>query len=141
MLRLLAARLGREADERATTQALRYLVVGGCGYVLAVAAYAGLIAAGSPAYASVIVVFVLNGLFNFAMVRLWAFPPSGRRAHHDLGRFCVVAGGSLVINYGTFAVLYSGLHLPATLAQGIAIAVAAPFGFLANRLWSFQSAA
>jgi len=135
----LVGQLRRPADERIHSQAFRYLVVGGCGYVLAIACYALLVAVGFPAYPAVIVVFVLNGLFNFAMVRLWAFPPSGRRAHHDLTRFCVVAAGSLVINYGSFAVLYSLLGLPATIAQGLAIAIAAPFGFLANRLWSFRA--
>lgn len=134
----LAHRLRAPADDRASTQFLRYLIVGGCGYVLAVATYALEIAVGVPAYPAVFVVFVLNGLFNFAMVRLWAFPSSGRRAHHDLVRFGVVAAGSLVINYSTFALLYTVLGLPATPAQGLAIAVAAPFGFLANRLWSFR---
>ena len=124
-MRQLARHLRLPADDHAGNQALRYLIVGGCGYVLALAAYALLVAVGVPPYPAVVVVFVLNGLFNFVMVRIWAFPPSGRQASSELTRFCVVAAGSLVINYGSFAVLYSALGLPATIAQGLAIAIAA----------------
>lgn len=138
-MRAVVDHLRGPADERAGRQALRYLVVGGCGYVLAVAAYALLVAVGVPPYPAVVAVFVLNGVFNFAMVRLWAFPPSGRAPHGDLVRFCAVAGGSLAINYASFALLYSAIGLPAAVAQALAIAIAAPFGFLANRRWSFGS--
>jgi hypothetical protein len=93
-----------------------------------------------PPYPAIAVVFVLNGLYNFALARVWAFPASGQPWGQELVRFTCVAAVSLVINYGTFALLYSVLGLPAVLAQAIAIAVAAPFGFLANRAWSFQAA-
>lgn len=131
--------LTTRADHRVSMQAVRYLIVGGCGYLLAIASYALLLLVGVPPYVAVSVVFVLNGVFNFVGVRLWAFPPSGRQTRSEVVRFCVVAAGSLVINYGSFAVLYSGLGLPAVVAQGLAIAIAAPFGFLANRLWSFRA--
>jgi putative flippase GtrA len=113
--------------------------VAGLGYGLAVAVYALELRLGVPEYPAVVVVFVLNGLFNFVGVRLWAFPPSGQRAHRDLGRFAAVACGSLVINYTAFFLMFSVLDVPAVLAQAVAIAVAAPFGFLANRLWSFRA--
>lgn len=138
MERVTTSLLGR-ADQRLSLQAIRYLIVGGCGYVLAIASYALLVAVGVPPYVAVSLVFVLNGVFNFVMVRLWAFPPSGRQARSEALRFCAVAAGSLVINYSSFALLYSVLGLPATVAQGLSIAIAAPFGFLANRLWSFRA--
>jgi putative flippase GtrA len=128
-------------SERAGSQLVRYGVVAGAGYVLAVAIYALALRVGVPPYAAITVAFVLNGLFNFAMLRLWTFPSTGRRAHSEFQRFVAVAAGSLIINYGSFALLYSVLGLPPTLAQAIAIAIAAPFGFLANRLWSFRASA
>lgn len=131
--------LRRPADERAFNQLLRYVVVAGLGYCFAVGVYALELAIGVPEYPAVAVVFVLNGLFNFVGVRLWAFPPSGQKAHRDLGRFAVVAGGSLIINYTSFYLLFSVADLPALLAQALAIAIAAPFGFIANRLWSFRT--
>lgn len=131
------ALLTRDVVEHPFAQMLRYGAVAGCGYVLAIAVYAGALAIGVPPYPAIIIAFVLNGLFNFAVIRIWAFPPSGRRPSSELRRFAVVAAGSLIINYGSFAILYSVLDVPATLAQAIAIAIAAPFGFIANRLWSF----
>jgi putative flippase GtrA len=138
-MREVVGHLGGPPTDRAAQQATRYLVVAGCGYLLAVGAAAVLVTIGVAPYADVITVFILNGLFNFAMVRAWAFPPSGRRPAHDLRRFCVVAGVSLGINYGSFALLYSVIDFPSIVSQAAAIAIAAPFGFLANRLWSFRS--
>lgn len=121
------------------TQLVRYGIVVGCGYVLAIAFYSGELAVGIAAYLGLGVAFVLNGLFNFALVRLWAFPPSGRSFRGDLLRFCIVALSSFVVNYGSFAALYSGAGLGAATSQRIAILIAAPVTFVANRLWSFRA--
>jgi putative flippase GtrA len=82
---------------------------------------------------------VLNALFNFALLRMWAFPPSGRSLASDLRRFGVVAAASFVVNYSCFAALYSLVGLRATVSQRLAILIAAPVTFLANRLWSFRA--
>jgi len=118
-------------------QLVRYGIVVGCGYLMAIALYSGELAIGVAPYLGLGVAFVLNGLFNFYLIRHWAFPPSGRRLSSDLGRFCIVAAGSFVINYASFAVLYSMLSIEAATSQRLAILIAAPFTFLANRLWSF----
>lgn len=131
--------LRRSPSHDARGQLVRYIIIAGCGYLLAMAIYATELAVGVPPYPAIIVTFVANGLFNFAMMRVWAFPPSGRQPRSELVRFCAVAAGSLVVNYASFAVLYSGLGVPPTPAQAMAIAIAAPFGFVANRLWSFRS--
>jgi putative flippase GtrA len=120
-------------------QLVRYGIVVGCGYVLAVAAYSAELAVGVPPYLGLGIAFVLNGLFNFALVRVWAFPPSGRGVRSDLTRFCLVAVVSFVVNYATFAVLYSLGGLAATTSQRIGIIIAAPVTFLANRAWSFRA--
>jgi putative flippase GtrA len=121
-------------------QLVRYGIVAGSGYLLAIACYSGELAIGIAPYVGLGIAFVLNGLYNFALVRLWAFPPSGRGVRSDISRFCLVATLSLVVNYGSFAVLYSLFGLPASTAQRIAILIAAPVTFLANRFWSFRSA-
>ena len=118
----------------------RYLLVGACGYVLAMACYAIGIAIGIPPYPAISLVFVLNGAFNFVLFRTWAFPRSGRGIDGEFWRFCVVALASLAVNYASFALLYSLLGLPAVPAQAMAIVVATPVGFLANRAWSFRPA-
>lgn len=121
-----------------TSQFVRYGIVAGCGYLLAVAFYSGELAIGIAPYLGFGVVFVLNGLFNFFLIRAWAFPPSGRSVGSDLRRFCLVAAASFVVNYASFATLYSAIGLGAATAQRLAILIAAPVTFLANRLWSFR---
>jgi putative flippase GtrA len=118
-------------------QLVRYLIVGGCGYVLAMAFYAGELAVGVPPYPAILGAFVLNGVFNFLLLRHWAFPRSGRRSIAEAPRFVVVALGSLAVNSSSFALLYSVLGLPPVPAQALAIVIATPVGFVANRQWSF----
>jgi len=130
--------ISRAPGERLPGQLLRYGVVAGSGYLLAIACYSGELAIGIPPYAGLGVAFVLNGLYNFTLIRLWAFPPSGRSLRSDLARFCIVAAGSFVVNYASFALLYSAIGLPAATSQRLAILIAAPVTFFANRLWSFR---
>ena len=122
-------------------QLVRYGIVVGSGYVLAIALYSGELSIGIAPYLALGIAFVLNGLYNFALLRRWTFPASGRGAGSDLGRFTLVALVSAVVNYGSFAILYSGVDLGASTAQRLAILIAAPVTFLANRLWSFRSSA
>lgn len=111
----------------------------GCGYLLAIAVYSGELAIGIGPYLALGIAFVLNGLFNFALIRIWAFPPSGRTARSDLTRFAMVAALSFALNYASFAALYSAIGLVATTAQRLAIIIAAPVTFLLNRAWSFRA--
>lgn len=120
-------------------QIVRYGIVVGCGYLLAISFYSGELALGIFPYVGLGVAFVLNGLFNFFLIRSWAFPPSGRGLRSDLRRFSTVAAGSFVVNYASFAVLYSVLGVEAATSQRLAIVIAAPATFLANRLWSFRT--
>jgi putative flippase GtrA len=128
----------RAPVEHPGAQLIRYGIVAACGYLLAIVLYTGELAVGIPPYVALGIAFVLNGIFNFVLVRVWAFPPSGRSINNDFGRFCVVAAASFVVNYASFAVLYSVIGLRATTAQRLAILIAAPVTFLANRLWSFR---
>jgi putative flippase GtrA len=124
---------------RVPMQLLRYAAVVGSGYLLAIALYPGVLALDVAPYLAFGIVFVLNGLYNFALLRAWVFAPSGRRALHDLARFALIAALSLLVNYAAFSVLYSALSLAASAAQRLAIFLAAPVTFAANRLWSFQA--
>ena len=135
-----ATSLGRPArGGRVAREILRYGVVVACGYLLAIVLYSVELDIGVPAYAGLGIAFVLNGLFNFSLLRVWVFPPSGRGVGSDLGRFCIAAALSAVVNYAAFAVMYSAIGMHATLAQRLAIVIAAPVTFLANRLWSFRA--
>jgi putative flippase GtrA len=119
---------------------VRYGAVVAVGYLLAIAFYAGELDLGIDPYPALGAAFVVNAIFNFALLRAWAFPPSGRSLASDLRRFCVVAAASFVVNYSCFAALYSMIGLRATVSQRLAIVIAAPVTFMANRLWSFRAA-
>jgi putative flippase GtrA len=127
------------ASHHPAHQLVRYGIVAGCGYLLAIAFYSGELAVGIAPYPALGIAFVLNGLFNFTLIRIWAFPPSGRAVKSDLSRFAIVAAVSFVFNYASFAILYSAIGLGASTSQRLAILIAAPVTFLLNRLWSFRS--
>jgi putative flippase GtrA len=138
-LDLIVSIFRRAPAKHPVAQFVRYGIVAGCGYILAIVFYTGELAAGIDPYLALGIAFVLNGIFNFSLIRIWAFPPSGRTARSDLGRFCVVAAISFAVNYASFAVLYSAIGLAPATAQRLAILIAAPVTFIANRLWSFRS--
>jgi putative flippase GtrA len=119
-------------------QLVRYGVVAASGYVLAIAFYSVEVDAGIAPYLALGIAFVLNGIYNFALIRLWAFPPSGRSVRSDFGRFCIAAGVSFLVNYASFAILYSSIGLSAKTSQRLAVLIAAPVTFLINKYWSFR---
>ena len=123
-----------------TGQLVRYIIVGGCGYVLAMALYATEIAVGVSAYAAVPVAFVANGIFNFVLNRAWSFPASGLPVRTELLRFSGVAAASLVANYSVFYVLHGAAGMSPVPAQALTIVLVTPIGFLGNKLWSFRAA-
>jgi putative flippase GtrA len=133
----VAHRGDAERVPETSTQLVRFVIVGACGYLLAMAIYSVEIAAGVSAYAAVPAAFVINGLFNFSLNRRWTFPPSGRSVQSELARFCAVAVLSMVVNYAALYALHDGADLAAIPAQALAIIVATPVGFLGNKLWSF----
>ncbi len=117
---------------------LRFFAVGGTGYVLALAMYAGEIELGMSPYLAVPAVFVLNGLFNFTLNRYWSFPRSGRPVSEELGRFAIVALGSLCVNYLALFILHDLIGMAPVPAQALAVLIAAPAGFLGQKLFSFR---
>jgi putative flippase GtrA len=126
------------AGTRIGGQLIRYGIVVGLGYVLAIALYSGELAVGIDPYPALGIAFVVNGLFNFACIRKWAFPASGRSLRSDFSRFCAVAAVSFAVNYASFAILYTLLGLAPAFSQRLAIVIAAPVTFFANRAWSFR---
>jgi len=122
-----------------TGQIVRYGVVAASGYVLAIVLYSIEIDIGIPPYLALGIAFVLNGIYNFALIRVWAFPPSGRSLRSDFSRFCIAAGVSFLVNYAAFAVLYSSIGISAKTSQRLAVLIAAPVTFLINKHWSFRA--
>lgn len=135
----LAYRLGAATRLRANwLQLLKFGIVGGSGYLVNLAVFAVL--SGSlgfhhtPAAIGAFCVAVSN---NFLWNRHWTFGPGEGPAHHQAVRFLIVSVASLLINLAALEALVAGTALGDLTAQAIAVAIAMPFNFLGNRLWTF----
>ncbi len=135
----LAYRIGAAARRPASwLQLVRFGLVGGSGYLINLAVFAiltdnlavhhTLAAIGSFAVA------VTN---NFLLNRHWTFAAGAGHAGFQAVRFFAVSLVSLAINLMALEVLLSGTGLGELSAQAIAVAIAMPFNFLANKFWAF----
>lgn len=136
----LAIRIGAAARRPASWwQLAKFGIVGGSGYLINLVVFAVL--AGPlglhhiPAAIGAFVVAVSN---NFVWNRVWTFEPGGRPAHFQAARFFAVSLASLGINLVVLELLISGDVVGEFPAQAIAVAVAMPFNFLGNKLWTFD---
>ena len=134
----LAVRLAGAARSRESwLQLLRFGVVGGSGYLINLGVFAFL-SGNLGVYHAVAAVgaFCVAVTSNFLWNRYWTFGPGEGLAHMQAARFLAVSIACLVINLLVLELLVnSGMGELA--AQAIAVAVAMPFNFLGNKLWTF----
>ena len=137
----LAIRIGAAARRPASWwQLAKFGIVGGSGYLINLAAFA-LLAGGLGLHhiAAAVGAFVVAVSNNFFWNRHWTFGPGERPAHFQAFRFFAVSLASLAINLVVLELLISGDVVGELAAQAIAVAVAMPFNFLGNKLWTFDS--
>ena len=120
-------------------QFLKFGVVGGLGYLVNLAAFALLVEVeGLNHIVAAVLSFCIAVTNNFVLNRSWTF--AGARGGHpgfQAVRFFAVSLGGLAIN---LLVLYGLVDLagaPTIASQATAIAVAMPFNFIGNKLWTF----
>ncbi len=135
-----AGRLGAAAKTPANwLQLLKFGVVGGSGYVINLAVFALLAkAAGihhTPAAIGAFCVAVTN---NYVLNRIWTFGPGEGRVAFQAARFVAVSVASLMINLVALEILVAGAGMGELPAQAIAVAIAMPFNFIGNKLWTFS---
>jgi putative flippase GtrA len=134
-----ADRLGAAARRPASWwQLLKFGIVGGSGYLINLAVFAFL--AGSldlHHIAAAIGAFCVAVSSNFLWNRYWTFGPGEGPAHFQAARFFAVSIAALVLNLIVLEALLSGGGIGEVPAQAIAVAVAMPFNFLGNKLWTF----
>lgn len=119
-------------------QLLKFCVVGGSGYLINLAVFALLASVFDIHHiAAAVGAFVVAVSNNFFWNRHWTFEPGERPAHFQAARFFAVSIASLGVNLVVLELLVSGglNELP---AQAIAVAVAMPFNFVGNKLWTFD---
>lgn len=135
----LAYRIGRGARHPANwLQLLKFGLVGGSGYLVNLLVFALLtslldlhhITAAIGAFA----VAVSN---NFLWNRHWTFDAGHGIARSQAVRFFAVSLAALALNLVVLEMLLSAGLVGEIPAQAIAVAVAMPFNFVGNRLWTF----
>lgn len=77
---------------------------------------------------------------NWIWNRHWTFAASDQHAGHQGARFVAVSLAGLAVNLGVLELLINE-GLAALAAQALAVAVAMPVNFIANKLWTFDRAA
>lgn len=135
----LAYRIGAAARRPASwLQLFKFGLVGGSGYLINLAVFA-LLAGSLGVHHAIAAVgaFCVAVTNNFLWNRYWTFGPGDGPAHFQAARFFTVSLASLGLNIAVLELLISN-HLTGDLtAQAIAVALAMPFNFLGNKLWTF----
>jgi putative flippase GtrA len=122
-------------------QLFKFGLVGASGYVINLIAFALLVDSASVHHiVAAVLSFCLAVTNNFLLNRTWTFRDArGDHAGFQAARFFTVSVGALGVN---LVVLYGLVDLasaPTIASQAIAVAVAMPFNFIGNKLWTFGS--
>jgi dolichol-phosphate mannosyltransferase len=135
----LVYRVGVAARETANwVQLLKFGLVGASGYVINLAVFA-LLSGSLGVYHLIAAIgaFCVAVTSNFLWNRYWTFGPGEGPAHFQAARFFAVSLAALGLNLAVLEVLVGSGSVGDLTAQAIAVAVAMPFNFLGNKLWTF----
>ena len=135
----LAYRIGAAARRPASWwQLIKFGLVGGSGYLINLAVFA-LLAGSLDVHHAVAAVgaFCVAVTNNFLWNRHWTFGAADGHAGFQAARFFAVSVAALLINLVVLEALVAGASMGDLTAQAIAVAVAMPFNFLGNKLWTF----
>ena len=119
-------------------QLLKFGIVGGSGYLINLAVFAVLAGNfGLHHIAAAVGAFCVALANNFLWNRHWTFEAGHGHPGFQAARFFAVSVAALLINLVVLEALISGASMGDLPAQAIAVAVAMPFNFLGNKLWTF----
>jgi putative flippase GtrA len=135
----LAYRIGAAARRPASwLQLVKFGLVGGSGYLINLAVFAVLSGSlGLHHIPSAIGAFCVAVTNNFLINRHWTFAAGDGHAGFQAMRFFAVSIAALLINLIALEALVSYASFGDLSAQAIAVAIAMPFNFLGNKLWTF----
>jgi dolichol-phosphate mannosyltransferase len=135
----LAYRIGEAARRPASwVQLFKFGLVGGSGYLINLAVFALLTGGlGVHHLAAAVGAFCVAVTNNFMLNRHWTFTAGDGHAGFQAMRFFAVSIGALLINLAVLEALVSEGSMGDLPAQAIAVAIAMPFNFLGNKLWTF----
>jgi dolichol-phosphate mannosyltransferase len=119
-------------------QLVKFGLVGGSGYLINLGVFAFLSAnLGIHHLVAAVGAFVVAVSSNFFWNRHWTFAAGHGHAGFQAARFFAVSAAALLINLVVLEGLVGGTSMGDLAAQAIAVAVAMPFNFLGNKLWTF----
>ena len=134
-----AKRIGRGTLKPGNwVQLLQFGLVGASGYIVNLAVFALVNGPLSVHYiAAAILAFCVAVLNNFWWNRHWTFDAKHGHAGFQAARFFTVSLLALIVNLIALKLLVGGGmgELP---AQAISVAIAMPFNFIGNKLWTFD---
>jgi putative flippase GtrA len=134
----LAYRIGAAARQPANwAQLLKFGLVGGSGYLINLAVFSVLSDQGIYHSLAAVGAFAVAVTSNFLWNRHWTFAAADGTASFQAVRFFAVSIASLAINLVVLEGLLASESCGELAAQAIAVAVAMPFNFLGNKLWTF----
>ncbi len=135
----LAYRIGAAARRPASwVQLFKFGLVGGTGYLVNLGVFALLADTAGAHYAlAAVAAFCVAVSNNFFWNRHWTFAAGDGHPGFQAARFFTVSFAALLINLAVLEALVAGSSLRVLVAQAIAVAVAMPFNFLGNKLWTF----
>ncbi len=139
--RALANRIGLATRRPANwMQLLKFGVVGGSGYLVNLAAFAALAGLLGMHYVpAAVIAFCIAVSSNFFWNRHWTFGSGDGHAGFQAARFFAVSIAALLINLALLEALVAGASVGKLAAQAIAVALAMPFNFVGNKLWTFAN--
>lgn len=119
-------------------QLLKFGLVGGSGYLINLGVFA-VLAGNLGLYHALAAVgaFGVAVTNNFLWNRHWTFGPGDGPASFQAARFFAVSLAALGLNLVVLEALVANGAVGTLAAQAIAVAVAMPFNFLGNKLWTF----
>lgn len=119
-------------------QLFKFGLVGGSGYVINLGVFA-LLSNGLGVHHVIAAIgaFCVAISSNFFWNRHWTFAAGNGHAGFQAARFFAVSIAALAINLVVLEALVTGASFGDLSAQAIAVAVAMPFNFLGNKLWTF----
>jgi dolichol-phosphate mannosyltransferase len=119
-------------------QLIKFGLVGGSGYLINLGVFAFLSSnLGVHHLIAALGAFVVAVSSNFFWNRHWTFAAGHGHAGFQAARFFAVSVAALAINLLVLEALVGGTSMGDLSAQAIAVAVAMPFNFLGNKLWTF----
>jgi putative flippase GtrA len=126
----------RRVNRLLDSQFARFCAVGASGYAVNLAVYGALLAAGLHYLAAAAIAFLVAAASNYAWNRTWTFRTAGAPVLGQGFRALLVSALSLGANQLFLLVLVAAGagHLA---GQAVAIVLATPFSFAANKLWAF----